>query len=412
MVNILIVEDNPDKMSLILKKMLQVEGINENQIVDVADVKSAKRLLKEKKFTLLILDINLPLKRGGDEEKLSGLKVLEFIKINNKAIPPSNIVGITADNEVFDEAQNQFSSLIWKVIKFSFRNDEWATQLDSTLKYLVANDVPPYKNDGKSYHIDVGVVCALEEELNALLAIDLNWEELPVKYDHCRYHKGMIVQEDEDDLTIIAVSSPSMGMNSAAVVSQKLISSFRPRMVAMIGICAGIRSETNIGDILVADPCFEWGSGKWVQDAEGKLELKPAQYPWRIDDSVRVAIKDVGKDEDFLKGVYGTFIGKRPEDPPKIIVNAMASGSSVLQSSDMVNQVVKQHKNLIGLEMESYAVFTAAELSGSPKPLCISMKSVCDFGDELKSDGYHKYACYTSAATLIKFINRWFELNR
>jgi nucleoside phosphorylase/CheY-like chemotaxis protein len=412
MVNILIVEDNPDKMSLILKKMLQVEGINENQVVDITDVKSAKRLLKEKKFTLLILDINLPLNRGGDEEKLSGLKVLEFIKINNKAIPPSNIVGITADDEVFDEAQNQFSSLIWKVIKFSFRNDEWATQLDSTLKYLVANDVPPYKNDGKSYHIDVGVVCALDEELNALLAIDLNWKQFPVKYDHCRYYKGIIQQEDEDDLTIVAVSSPSMGMNSAAVVSQKLISSFRPRIVAMIGICAGIRGETNIGDILVADPCFEWGSGKWVQDAEGNIELKPAPYQWRIEDSVRIAIKDIGKNEGFLKGVYGEFIGRRPEESPKIIVNAMASGSSVLQSSDMVNQVVKQHKNLIGLEMESYAVFTAAELSGSPKPICVSMKSVCDFGDEMKSDGYHKYACHTSAAALIQFVNQWFELNR
>ncbi|MDC2891044.1 hypothetical protein [Psychrosphaera algicola] len=63
----------------------------------------------------------------------------------------------------------------------------------------------------------------------------------------------------------------------------------------------------------------------------------------------------------------------------------------------MVNSIIDEHKNLVGLEMESYAVYTAAALTEEPRPLCVSMKSVCDFGDEQKSGGYHDYACYTSA---------------
>ncbi len=79
--------------------------------------------------------------------------------------------------------------------------------------------------------------------------------------------------------------------------------------------------------------------------------------------------------------------------------------------TEMIDSVKKQHKNLIGIEMESYAVFTACALADDPKPLCVSLKSVCDFGDSSKSDDYHHYASYTSAKVLTRFILDWFTKN-
>lgn len=93
---------------------------------------------------------------------------------------------------------------------------------------------------------------------------------------------------------------------------------------------------------------------------------------------------------------------------PKVHIEAMASGASVLQASSLVEDVRGLHKNLIGIEMESYAVFTACEYAAEPRPKCISVKSVCDFGDESKSDGFHEYAAYTSAAFLAEVIKARF----
>lgn len=53
--------------------------------------------------------------------------------------------------------------------------------------------------------------------------------------------------------------------------------------------------------------------------------------------------------------------------------------------------------------MESYAVFTAAEYSSEPRPRCIAIKSVCDFGDEDKCDDAHAYAAHNSANFLYQF---------
>ncbi|MCS7703229.1 hypothetical protein N0018_25790, partial [Pseudomonas aeruginosa] len=76
---------------------------------------------------------------------------------------------------------------------------------------------------------------------------------------------------------------------------------------------------------------------------------------------------------------------------------------SVLQSQEHVAGIRSLHKNLIGIEMESYSVFTAAEYSSSPKPKCFSIKAVCDFGDDQKDDDFHDYAAFMSARVLFDF---------
>lgn len=406
MIRILLVEDEPSKLKRIIQELVKVEGVTEDQIDDVSDVKSAKKLLKEKKYELLILDINLPkTKACTSATLLAGLEVLTFIKTNNKAIPPNHILGVTADRDVFNDAKTGFSSLIWNIIEFDFDDDSWVQPLQSSIRYLVENDCPPYKNDGKTYHINVGLICALQEELNAVLELDLDWTEIRVKHDSTKYYKGVLNLPDQQ-IEIVAAAAPTMGMNTSAVIAHKLISSFHPEVITMAGICAGVRDKADIGDILVADPCFEWGGGKWCSKEGNEKYFKTAPYQWRVDESLRAILNDISNDRNFLNDVYRNYEAKRPANRPELSINAMASGSSVLQSTEMVNTIIDQHKNLIGLEMESYAVYTAAALCEEPRPLCVSMKSVCDFGDETKSDGYHHYACYTSAQVFYEFIKR------
>src|SRR2546430_6280743 len=123
----------------------------------------------------------------------------------------------------------------------------------------------------------------------------------------------------------------------------------------MTGICAGIRGKTDIGDILVADPCFDWGSGKWLIDPKsGELKFRPAPYQWRLSDGLSAAIKSASTSAGILKAIHDSFVGERPSNVPRLRVEAMASGASVLQASRLMDDFSDPHKNLLGSAMVTY----------------------------------------------------------
>jgi nucleoside phosphorylase len=401
---ILLVEDDLEKKRLITKQILKEAGIKEDFIDIESDARNAKKRISKKHYDLVILDINLPLKIDGHVTKGGGLDVLTFIKSNMKSKQPRHIVGLTAFDDAFDLASSEFNSLIFKLIKFNYATSDWKDALSESLHYLVVHDTPPYINDGVTFHTDIAVICALEEELDAVLSTKIDWNRIDVPYNGLMHYSGTLELED-NSLSIVAVSTPGMGMPTAGVISANIISTFRPKLVVMTGICAGVRGKTNFGDILVADPCFDWGSGKWVRcPLSGDLKFRPAHYQWRLNQSLRESVLRTAKKVDLLQSIHKAYGSDKPESSPKVIVNAMASGGSVLQANSLMDDVKEQHKNLVGLEMESYAVFTAAEYSSDPKPKCISIKSVCDFGDEDKGEDFRHYASFTSAEFFVRFV--------
>lgn len=404
MIKILLVEDESEKKRLLVEAVLEAGGLSLDDIDCKADALSAKKAIKNQKYDLLILDINIPARADCRPETGVGLEVLRYIRSNSQAIAPTYIVGMSAYDDGLVAAENDFASPLWKLIRFSYTDLSWKEPLKQAVTYLISQSGPPYPTDGNTYHTDIGIIVALEdEELDSIKKLNAKWQNVAVPHDDSRYIRG-VFSDGDVELDVVAVAAPKMGMSSSAVIATKLISAFRPRYLAMTGICAGVRDKTSIGDILVADPCFDWGSGKWVkQPNEQGLKFRPAPYPWRLNESLRSGVKKMADIPNLIESIYASFPGNKPENRPKVIVEAMASGGSVLQATQLMQDVQEQHKNLIGVEMESYAVFTAAEYSTAPRPTCISIKSVCDFGDDEKSDHFHKYAAHTSAQFLYHF---------
>ncbi|SAK92946.1 5'-methylthioadenosine/S-adenosylhomocysteine nucleosidase [Caballeronia catudaia] len=402
MLKILIVEDEHEKRRLIASAVLGTPGINEGDVEYAADVTGAKRAIRRTRFDLVILDINLPEKPDAFATPGAGLQVVSFIKNNNAAKAPSYLVGMTAYDESANVASDEFASPLWKLVRFSYTENGWKQSLELALEYLVQKHRPPYVSDGKTYHTDLAIFTALDEELEAILALNGNWREEAVAHDHARYFVGTF-PSDVRPVRVVAVAAPRMGMPPAAVTAAKLISTFRPRTLAITGICAGVRGKTEVGDILIADPCFDWGSGKWVrEEATSELRFRPAPYQWRLDERLRAGARAVAT-AGLMGQIHQRYEDAKPDSAPRVIVDAMASGASVLQAAQLVDDVRDQHKNLVGVEMESYAVFTAAEYASEPRPACIAIKSVCDFGDETKADEAHAYASHTSAQFLYAF---------
>lgn len=401
MIKILLVDDDSEKHRVITKVALEVPGVNEDHIDHVYDVLAAKKAIRTNRYDLVILDINLARNSNTGPEVGAGLDVLHFIKNNNHAKRPGCLLGLTAFDDGADVAASEFSSPLWKLMRFSYTDISWHHPLKEALIYLQGLNKPPFANDGKNYHYDLAVFTAIQEELDCLLSFG-NWTKVTVPYDHADYYETVLTGPD-GSLRAVATVAPRMGMPSAAVAASKLIHTFRPKYLAIAGICAGVRGKSRLGDILIADPCFDWGSGKWQRELDtNTLRFRPATYQWRLDESLRAAAKSVAADDLFLKNLHYDYAGNKPNHQPQVFIEAMASGASVLQATSLMSDVRDLHKNLVGVEMESYAVFTAAQHAAEPRPMCISIKSVCDFGDETKSDDVHHYAAHTSCAFLIQ----------
>jgi nucleoside phosphorylase len=400
MIKILLVEDDTEKARLVAAALLEVTGISAGSISRCSSAFDAKKLLKTTHFDLMILDINIPTRTDQKVRTGGGLEISRALHSKPGYQVPSHVIGLSAYEEGVTEAKRGFENPFWRIVRFAADESAWRQTLKTAAESIVKNARFPPLNDGHTFHTTLGIVVGLEDvELKSVLELSPSFSQVVVPHDPTRYFKGHL-ERGERRIDVVVAAAPKMGLVTSAVVTTKLIENFRPKYLAMSGICAGVKEETGLGDVLVADPCWDWGSGKVSTGANGEEVFAAAPYQWRLDAQLRSVCKDIASDKIWLDDLYAKWPEGRPENKPKVLIEAMASGASVLARKTALAAIRRQHKNLIGIEMEIYAVITAAELASAPRPLAIAAKSVCDFGEEDKDGKVQRYAAYTSAQFL------------
>jgi nucleoside phosphorylase/CheY-like chemotaxis protein len=396
-IKILLVEDDREKAMLISAAIVSVDKAKPDFIDHCSSAVEAKRALQRSHYDLLILDINIPVRTDKPVRVGEGVDVLNTaIAGGDKYNIPTYVICLSAHADGLSQAHAHLANPLWKVMRFAYDETDWRDSVQAAVSQIMAAKRPPFPTDGQTYHSDLGIVVGLEDiELQSILDLEPTFSQIHVRHDPTRYFRGYFSKGDKR-IDVIVAAAPRMGLSTSAVISTKLIETFRPRYLAMSGICAGVRAKTALGDILVADPCWEWGSGKLKADDEGERFLG-APYQWRLDATLRSCAKDIGSDRNWIDQLYSSWQEPRPTNKPKILIDAIASGASVLQRKAAMDAIINQHKNLIGVEMEIFAMLTAAENASSPRPTTIAVKSVCDFGDETKTDDVQRYAAFTSA---------------
>lgn len=265
--------------------------------------------------------------------------------------------------------------------------------------------VPPENiNNNVSYDYDVAIITALfKTELESVLNLDGSWENKEIENDSTTYKVG-VFKKGNISKKIVAVSAPQMGMVASSTLCIKLVKHFRPKYIIMPGIAAGVKGETNFGDILVADLTYDASSGKIITDNAGNKDFSPNPTPIPLNQDIKEKIRDYESKAEYFFNLKKAWQGNKPDTELKIKIGPLASVPYVIQNSNELSEILKYQRKLIGLEMESYGVFYSAYNGLYPKPIPISIKSVCDFGDKNKADDYQKYAAYTSSHFMYDFI--------
>jgi nucleoside phosphorylase/CheY-like chemotaxis protein len=406
MISILIVDDNSEKVKALIKCLIEIPEIQKVDIITASDGNTGKKYLREKYFDLLILDLSLPERFGDDPEMNGGIKFLDEIELDEEVLLPFHIIGITAFSDLIAKFQNDFHNRLWHLIYFEPEYNEWSLKLNTHIRYLIKSKAELKDPSNVKYQYDLAIITALSQvELDNVLKLPANWEKFILKNDHTIYYKG-IFSNGIKQLSVVAAASDQMGLTASTLLSQKLIHNFRPKILAMVGIAAGIKGKSNFGDIIISDLTWDYGSGKILTNSEGALAFKQDPRPIQLDPDLKALIKNDEMTQSFIPSIEQRWIdsnGTSIELKLKMICGPIASGSYVIENIKKIQEVNDQQRKLAAIDMETYGVFCAAFYSTSPKPKAISIKAICDFGDENKNDVYQKYAAFTSANYLYEF---------
>jgi nucleoside phosphorylase/CheY-like chemotaxis protein len=401
---ILIVEDDAEKLRRIVTVLKKVPGITEDMLHDARDAAAAKLLLRETTYDLLILDISIPGRSDQLPTHNAGLDLLREILERDIYRMPVQVVGLTAYQDALDAAKPVFDLDVLQLVQYDAASLAWEERIARIARRAVVSS--ERETTSNSYETYLAIVTALASpELDALLDIPWNWVEHIHPSDPTVYHKGHF-QKEGQIMQVVAAAAPRMGMQASAVLATKMAITFRPRFLAMTGILAGIKGECELGDILVADPSWDYESGKrTVKDGIPIFAAAPHQLS--LDPFLRAKLTRMAQDTSMLDQLRREWRGERRTTLVSMHVGPVASGAAVLEDTLVIDGIRSQHRKTKGVEMETYGVFVAAEECPEPQPKVFSMKSVCDFADTSKNNDHQAYAAYTSATALRYFAERY-----
>ncbi|NOS83653.1 MAG: hypothetical protein HOP31_00805 [Ignavibacteria bacterium] len=409
MIKILIVDDSDLKIRNILKSIEDIIDIHKISCDVSSDRINALRLLKINQYDLMILDIRLPNRFGEDSIENGGLKLLNELEANKKYFLPFHIIGLTGYEDVIKNNKNRFENSLWFLIKYSESHEDWKIKLRNKLIYLISSKTYLKSNDKLCYDYDIGIITAIQDsELKKILELPANWMEYKISNDNVTYFVG-IFKNDTKSFRVVAASSNQMGMTSSTLLTSKLISNFHPHYIIMAGKAAGVKQDgLNYGDILLPILTWDYSTGKLSENENIEI-FEPENKPIPINDEIEFFFNEAIRKNLFLHSIRNSWNRQNIQFELNAKMGPFASGPLVITTSNKIDQIKEYQRKLIGIDMETYAVFYTCFYSSLPKPVAISIKSISDFADIEKDDTYEEYACYTSSQFIYNFILEFLE---
>ena len=133
MMDILIIDDDKIKIGKIKNVLTDFY----QPVIEIAYTISAGiEILLVKKFDLLILDLNIPLRENEIPRKDGGLRILKELKRNINLIKPGYIIGLTSFSELKRENIELFDIEGWTLVEIQDNNYKWEEAIINKMQHI------------------------------------------------------------------------------------------------------------------------------------------------------------------------------------------------------------------------------------------------------------------------------------
>ena len=255
------------------------------------------------------------------------------------------------------------------------------------------------KNEIDDIQFDLGIVCALHDpEFKRVFELLENLEvvesEIGGVGGNHTYYVGYF--NGENSCRVVLAHQNVKGMVDCSILATKMLQRWKPKFLAMVGVCGGRRTdEIELGDLVVATNSFTYLTGKLK---DGKLIPEP-QFG-RINNALLDRLKESSEEIAHLvkRDWHGPDIRT-----PRVHFGTLACADVVVDGDGLFESFVSKHnRDAIAVDMESYSIFRVAELCTEYQCLPIVIKGVMDFTTG-KNDDVKSLSAFASARFLYHF---------
>jgi nucleoside phosphorylase len=219
--------------------------------------------------------------------------------------------------------------------------------------------------------VDVLIVAAILLEYEAVLAVGTGaapgsaWrvERGPAGLD---VSFRTFLTAEGGSLRVAATRALEMGGVATAASAAPLVTAYRPRCLAMCGVCAGRRGEVALGDVIIADRLWTYDTGAVLveRDAEGREvgRFKADPFTYNLDPEWRQAA------ETFRPEGAGEWRKDRPrsyEDQGDWLLARLLVGEDPARHADRRRRCADYDKVLAGLWKRGLVEDARMELTGA-----------------------------------------------
>ncbi|MCP5381354.1 MAG: hypothetical protein H6912_03215 [Kordiimonadaceae bacterium] len=412
--NILVVHDREEVLQKICVMIRELLG-EETKLETATSAHLAREKLRKTIFDLLIIDLTLPFDKESNptydqaDNLLSEVFNLGTLKI------PGDIIGITADLDALEKIKTKLGPHLMVIIEEDDEG-EWEGYLKDKIRYAQNASLTRLVSINQHYDYDVLIITALDEEM---APFEDQFETSEVDY-FPNAKKFIFYDKDKNIRRGITFSIGRSGQPSSASYTQSLISTFRPKLALMSGICGGVIDKVKLGDLIFFETSYAWDYGKWkeIKDIDGQKKTKFVSRPNPIgivdSKSHKIARKILLS--DFRNKLLNMSDVKKLKSDNNILVELhlcdVGSGSAVVANNEIISKITNLNDSIWAVDMESYGFYHAAKHTNVIKPEFICIKSVSDYCSSKKNDDLHKLCSLISSKAIEVIIKEYWEFGQ
>lgn len=400
-IKVLVVEDNPAKKRKLFEKLGSLPNLFCEPDV-VGSTSDAIKRLRDVQYDLMILDLFVPFKAADAPDEQNSIDLLSRIDSNSNHIKrPHHVLLISSAANLPEHIKEFARGRPWGCIQYSEDSEQVLGDIEHIAEWIQSQgEVQPVEDSA----CDIFIISALEDpEFTALEQAAGDIGPL-IPLDSSQLVRQFHVESGERRIKIAAGFAQRMGPVASAVLCTKAILKLKPKLLLMNGICGAIGDKADIGDVIAADASWDWQSGKFVNEPDADFYNAPHQL--NIPTNTRTLLIQLKREESFW-GAFARDAAAMKAHLPKLVLGPMATGASVVADERITKKIrEEQNKNVVALDMETYAVYAAAA-SANYSVGALSLKAVCDRADREKNDEYQAYAAKISATCLLHFIRSY-----
>lgn len=243
--------------------------------------------------------------------------------------------------------------------------------------------------------VDFLIITALPEERDALLGLLVGFGLSKIG-DTLVYYSCSL-PTSRGSYSIAVTQLPRMGNVEASIHATQAIAELKPTCVLMVGIAGGIRGRVRLGDVLVSTQVFYYELAR--QTPHG-TECRPLSL---IADHLLLHNAQNSNDASWVGLITARPRMQKDVESPRVHFGPFAVGDKIVADRRFISELLKLCPKLIGIEMESYGIASAAACAPD-RPRFLAIRGVSDYADEHKDDSCRQLASAAAAAFTISFL--------